>query len=112
MKFSSNGFMAESLTLNGDSSLNVGEIVKISDNNTVSSCTGSDSFCGIISHEKNGICAVQLHGAVTVPFTGTAPGVGYQKLCADGAKGVKSGSGREYLVLSVDNVKSTVTFVL
>jgi len=112
MKFSANGFMAESLTLMGDTSLTAGEPVRICDNNTVCACSDGDSFCGIITHEKNGVCAVQLHGAVTLPFTGTAPTVGYSELCADGAKGVKSGGDREYLVLSADSVKSTVTFVL
>ncbi len=112
MIISTNGFMNESLTLNGDASLQFGEVVKISDNNTVAACADGDAFCGIISHEKNGICAVQLHGTVTVPFTGTAPKAGYVELCADGAKGVKSGTGREYLVLSVNSVNGTVTFIL
>lgn len=112
MTISANGFMAESLTLMGDTSLTAGEPVTLCDNNTVSACSDSDIFCGIITHEKNGVCAVQLHGAVTLPFTGTAPTIGFSELCANGSKGVKSGSGREYLVLSVDSVKSTVTFVL
>ncbi len=112
MTISTNGFMAESLTLLGDTSISFGETVKISDNNTVSSCESGDTFCGIVTHEKNGICAVQLHGTATVPYTGTAPAVGYTELCADGNGGVSKGSGREYLVLSVNETSSTVTFIL
>lgn len=112
MTVSTNGFMAESLTLIGDPSISFGEAVKLSENNTVASCENGDTFCGIVTHEKNGICAVQLHGTVTVPFTGSAPAVGYTGLCADGNGGVSTGSGREYLVLSVNKTDSTVTFIL
>ena len=109
---STNGFMSGVLTLKCEDTLSIGEVVKLSGNNTVSSCNTNDGFCGVVSHVQGNICAVQLHGTVTVPYSGTAPSVGYTSLSSDGKKGVSIGDGREYLVLSVNETASTVTFIL
>lgn len=50
---------------------------------------------------------------ITVPYTGTAPAVGYAGLSADGTGGVKADSaGRSRLVADVNEADKTVTFVL
>ena len=89
--------------------------VKMTASGTVSKCADGDAFCGVaISAAKDGqACAVALGGMVTVPFTGSAPAVGWSGLCAGGEKGVKvSASGHTYLVVDVDEVAGMVTFVL
>ena len=54
---------------------------------------------------RNGIAGVQLHGFAEVDYTGTAPGLGYVNLAANGSGGVKVlSNGRACLVVSVDNV--------
>lgn len=93
-----------------------GDLVKISDNHTVSTCEDGDAFCGtVLSVSRDGqACSVALGGAVTVPYSGTtAPKAGWDNLVSDTADGVKSDStGRKFLVLDVDTAGKRVTFVL
>ena len=66
----------------------------------------------IAAGSDNGYASVQLIGAVTAVYSGSAPAVGYSKLASDGAGVKASDSGREYLVLAVDEAASTVTFLM
>lgn len=90
-------------------------VVKLSANGTVAACADGDAFCGTVcsvSHEGDA-CSVALGGMITVPYTGTAPAVGYAGLSADGTGGVKADSaGRSRLVADVNEADKTVTFVL
>lgn len=92
--------------------LSEGALVKVSENGTVSACAAGEELCGVVaavSHDGKG-CSVQLGGFVTAKFSGTAPTVGYGKLCADGALGVKTGGSISRLIVAVDGTK--VTFML
>ena len=92
-----------------------GEMVKVSASGEVSACSDGDSFCGqVLSVGRDGsACAVALGGMVRVPYTGTAPALGWTGLAADGSGGVKASSaGRSYLVVDVDTSGKTVTFAL
>lgn len=89
-----------------------GQVCKLSANGTVAACAAGDKFCGVLEGARKGYGAVQLHGFAEVQYTGTAPAVGYANLCADGTGGVKTGDGREYLVVSVDTVKQTAVIEL
>ena len=84
-----------------------GQVVKVSGNGAVTPCADGEVFCGVMESLRKGYAAVQLHGFVTLPYTGTAPGLGYNNLLANGSGGVKVGSvGRSHLVVNVDtNVK-------
>ena len=90
-------------------------VVKLTANNTVSSCTTGEAFAGVVasvSHESDA-CSVVLSGLVTVSYTGTAPTVGYCNLSASESSGVQvAAGGRSYLVVQVDTVGRTVTFKL
>lgn len=92
--------------------LEQGSPVKVSANGTVAACSAGDAFCGVAVSERDGACAVQLGGFVTLPYSGTAPTVGYAALCADGTGGVKSGGTASYLAVDVDTAAQTVTFLL
>ena len=93
----------------------VGQVVKISGNGQVAACADGDSFCGVTEFvaRVGGACSVALGGMVRVPYTGTAPTLGWESLAADGNGGVKAAStGRSYLVVDVDESDKTVTFAL
>ena len=93
----------------------VGQVVKVSGNGEVAACADGDSFCGVVVYlaRDGAACSVALGGMVRVPYTGTAPTVGWTGLAADGAGGVKVlTTGRSYLVADVDAAGKTVTFAL
>lgn len=112
MSVSFGGFNANTATFKTSADLESGCAVKISESNTVSACSDGEVFCGFVIDGDDGYAAVQLSGAVTAAYTGTAPAVGYSKLASDGT-GVKAAdSGREYLVIAVDETAMTVTFLM
>ena len=78
-----------------------GQVCKVSANGTVVPCAAGDKFCGIVEGVRGGFAGVQVAGFATVAVSGSL-NVGYVNLCADGSGGVKAGTGREYLVVSVD----------
>ena len=84
------------------------QVCKVSGSGKVAPCAAGDKFCGLVEGIRAGFAAVQVAGFVTVKVSG-AVNAGYVNLCADGTGGVKAGSGREYLVVSVDeNAKTAV----
>lgn len=92
-----------------------GKLVKPSGNGAVALCAEGEDFCGVVSAvaRDGAACTVQLGGFVTVPYSGTAPEVGWAGLTADQAGGVKGkAGGRSYLVVCVDDGAGTVTFAL
>ena len=89
-----------------------GKVVKISANGTVAPCGDGEVFCGVASAVGKGACSVQLGGFVTLPYTGSAPALGYSALVADSAGGVKTGGTGSYLVADVDETAQTVTILL
>ncbi len=107
------GFNENTATFKTASEIEVGTPVAMSGNGTVKACASGSAFCGIATSSDNSYVSVQLSGTVTLPYTGTAPAVGYSEL-SSGGTGVKADStnGREYLVLSVDTAQKTVTFLL
>lgn len=80
-----------------------GQVCKMEDNGKVTPCADGDVFIGMAEGMRKDCAAVQLHGFTELEYTGTAPGLGYVNLVANGSGGVKVGSaGREYLVVAVD----------
>ncbi|MBO5230665.1 MAG: hypothetical protein J6B52_04540 [Clostridia bacterium] len=112
MSVSFGGFNSNTATFKTAADLENGCPVKISESNTVEACANGEAFCGIAAGSDNGYASVQLIGAVTAVYSGSAPAVGYSKLASDGAGVKASDSGREYLVLAVDEAASTVTFLM
>ena len=112
MSVSFKGFNENIITFKAESGVASGNAVKMSGSGTVSACSDGDIFCGFAVDCGSGYAAVQLCGAVTANYSGTAPGVGYSALVSD-SSGVKaSESGREYLVVAVDESTETVTFIM
>lgn len=112
MSVSFGGFNENTATFKTTEEIAKGTAVKMSDSGTVTPCADGDIFCGIANDASGGYVSVQLSGAVTVKFSGSAPEAGYANLVC-GSDGVKAdGSGREYLVVAVNETASTVTFIM
>ena len=94
-----------------ESGVAAGQVCKVSENGTVAPCAGNDKFCGVVEGVRGGHAAVQVAGFVSVGYSG-AVGLGYVNLCADGNGGVKAGTGREYLVVRVDENTQTAIIKL
>lgn len=113
MHLASNGFMQQTLTMQTESALDVGTPVKLTGNYTVAAGSANDAFCGVALSCRDGLCAVQCKGSVTLPYSGTAPTVGFATLACAGSGAVKTAeSGTAVLVVAVDSVRSTVTCIL
>ena len=92
-----------------------GQVVKISGNGEVGKCADGEAFCGVVNTvgRDGEACGVVLGGMVTVPYTGSAPALGWSGLAADGQGGVKgNSSGQKVLVAAVDESAMSVTFML
>lgn len=111
MKVSFNGFGENVLTFETQGTITAPEPVMVTADGKVGAANGV--FCGICTAVRNGYAAVQLKGYVTVPYSGTAPTVGYAKLKAtDGKAVVDATNGREYLVIDVDTTAKTAGIIL
>ena len=93
------------------SGVSAGQVCKVAGNGTVAPCADGDKFCGVVEGVRGGHAAVQVAGFVSVGYSG-AVGLGYVNLCANGSGGVKAGTGREYLVVSVDDAAKTAIIKL
>lgn len=96
-----------------------GKVVKISDDKTVSLCSQTDQFHGVVKviDAADSLATVQVSGFVTVPYTGDAPSAGLATLEADDAGGVQIVASpalgdRFYLIVDVDTTNGLVTFLL
>jgi hypothetical protein len=94
-----------------------GDAVKLSANGKVAEAASGERFMGVCTSAEADFAAVQISGVVTMPYTGTAPSVGYGYLLSDGTGGVKVDSastktGGEYLILDVDTTAKTAAFIL
>jgi len=90
-----------------------GQPVTVSANDTVSKSAAGDSFCGVAVSVVDGCAAVQTNGFVELPYSGTAPTVGYATLVANGSGGIKTNTtGRNLLVVNVNTTKSTAVVML
>ncbi len=113
MSVSYEGFNMNALTFHCSSKINKGMAVKINKSDSVVPCADGDVFHGFAVEGDDKYVSVQLKGIVTVPYTGTAPTAGLNKLGANSNGGVKvSTNGSEFLVVSVDETAKTVTFLM
>ena len=114
MNISFDGIGQNVVTFLAEEGLSEGQVCKVTASGTVGACSAGERFCGVVHHlEDDGAAAVILAGFVTVPYTGSAPAVGYDKLAAgDGGAAAANDAGGEYLVADVDTENLTVTLML
>jgi hypothetical protein len=112
MSVAFNGFNENTATFKANEEIAGGKPVKMNGSETVAACAEGEAFCGIAVDCDAGYASVQLSGAVTAKFSGSAPEARYEKL-ACGSDGVTvSADGREYLIVAVNEAASTVTFIM
>lgn len=114
MNISLNGFREAMVTFEAETGLGAGVPVKLTGSGTVGPCADGDAFCGVAENVRGGYAAVQLSGYVCLPYSGAAPAVGYQALCAaaDGKVKTAETGGRSLLVTDVDETAGTCGVIL
>ncbi|MBQ3357027.1 MAG: hypothetical protein IJG45_07960 [Oscillospiraceae bacterium] len=91
----------------------VNQPCKMNANNGVSACQDTDAIAGVVVAARGNLATVAVKGFVTVSYSGDAPALGFSPIAATGMGKVKQLEGaHEYLVVSVDTAKKTVTFCL
>ncbi len=90
-----------------------GAPVKLSGNGKVAACGDGELLFGVAVSAGEEFAAVQVQGFVILPYSGTAPSVGYAKLSADGKGGVKKDdNGKSYAIVQVDTTTKTIGLML
>jgi len=115
MSVSYGGYSEKALTFKADGSLTAAGVpVKIGANDTVAPCASGNDICGVAKSVRDGFAAVQTSGAVTLPYSGSAPALGFAYLNANGSGGVKTGTStnRGFTVLNVDTTNMLVTVLM
>ena len=99
------GIGAAHLSAKAGAAVTVGYPCHFSGNDTVANSASGGEFSGVIEGARSGLVTVQYRGFVTLPYSGTAPTVGYG--------GVKTAtSGRNYLIVHVDTAAKTLGLML
>lgn len=107
------GFNTKEITLHADETVKENSAVVFADDNTVKAAAAGEIPCGICTKIRNGLASVVFAGHVTVPFGGSAPALGWQKLSADGNGGVKADeNGKQWLVVYVNDADKTVDIIM
>lgn len=108
-----NGFDTKEVSLIAGMGVKEGKAVNFLTKTTVGSAAVDTNICGVCTLIRNGMASVVIRGHVNVPYSGSAPSLGYNKLTSDGAGGVKvNENGRDILVVDVDPMKKICGIVL
>ncbi len=101
------------LSFEAGESVTAGYPQTVSHNNTVTDAADGALPAGIALHCRRDIAAVQMKGYVEVPYSGTAPTLGWNTLVADGKGGLRCASGGlSRLVINVDTAARCVGLYL
>lgn len=115
MNISFEGLQNAVVTFQEDA-VTAGYPVAMSSAGTVSNAAAGVAPVGVALNVRGGCAAVQVKGYAVLGYSGTAPGLGWTALTADGSGGVKTpGStdkGRDFLVVQVDSTEKTVGLFL
>ncbi len=108
------GFDEKTLTFSTAADLTPGTLVKLSSSKTVAACAADDAVFGVVISCRNCLACVQIGGYVVLPYTGTAPTVGLNALCAGSSTAleVDTTNGREKYVLDIDTTAGTCGILL
>lgn len=113
MKFSFGSIGDISATFVSDTELPKSTPVKLTDNAAVAKCADGDEFIGIVTASRGNLATVQLRGFAEVPYSGTAPALGWQGVAAAANGKVKaSATSLKRLVADVDTLNAVVTIMM
>lgn len=113
MSISFNGIGRQMLTFYA-TGVTASSPVKMVSSQTVSNCAVSNDFIGVAINCRGEFAGVQTEGYVEMPYTGTAPVLGFTGLTANGSGGVKAdtAAAKKYKVITVDTAKKLVGFII
>lgn len=91
-----------------------GDVAAMSANDTVAKAASGAVPVGVVLNKRQDWAAVQVKGYVELPYSGTAPTVGWNKLAADGNGGLRTATdkGRDCLVVRVDTAENKMGLFL
>jgi hypothetical protein len=90
-----------------------GHVGKVNAAGMADVCLTGEHIDGLVEARENGNARMQIEGFAEIAYTGTQPNAGRVKLSSDGKGGVKHDeNGREYLIMYVNEVDSTVIIKL
>lgn len=114
MSIKFNGINNEVVTFKATAPIKAGTPVRPSANETVIAAPSNSPFIGVVENYSNGLVGVRIRGYFELPFSSTAPTVGFAKLATDGNGGVKIDTtyGRECAIVFVDDAAKTVGFFM
>lgn len=112
MSISFHGTQESVLTFEAGS-VTAGNMVGMSANNKVADASAGTLPVGKAIHVRGDIAAVQVKGYMELPYSGTAPSLGWGIIVADGDGGVKSATtGLTVLIVEVDSTNETLGMYL
>lgn len=114
MNISLNDAGALCVSMEAQEGLKAGDLCKITGNCKVGKAAAGDVAFGLVKLVRDGVATVQVEGYAKLPYSGTAPGLGYTTLAADNAGGMKSVStgGKAYFVCEVDTTAGRLGLLL
>lgn len=115
MGISFHGFHAKVITFYAGESCEVGKAVTISEDGEAVKAANNGRFIGICTSLRNGVAGVQVEGYVELPYSGTAPKHGVNRLiCAanDCLAASSDDMAQYYKILKVDTDNKIVGFIL
>lgn len=90
--------------------------VVIAQNNQVGDAKDGGELAGVALDVRMGYAAVQMKGYVELPYSGTAPGLGWNSFVANGTGGLRLAAtgetGRRCLVVNLETVDKTAGLYL
>lgn len=109
-----NGFNRKDISIGVRSTVSVGDVLTFDSDSYMTVPPVSANFCGVCREIRDGIASVTFCGNVTVKYSGTAPGYGYNFLSSDGngAVMIDKSMGRLVVVTDVDTENSTCDILL
>ena len=106
------GFNEGFITLYVTEDTKQNDIITVSANNTCTTSSEGEKFCGVVKGVRNGIGTIQVKGYVELTYSGTV-NLGKVNLVADGMGGVKEATeGVPALVTVVDTVASKIKVII
>ena len=104
------------VTFRCSGTVEAGSPVILSANDTVADGGTGKAPIGVLLQKRGNYAAVQIRGYVTLPYTGTAPALGWQELMTNGSQGLRTvttgEAGKACLVVRVDEETSTLGLFL
>ena len=109
------GFNSSALTFESEAEFTKGAPIGFDSDGICAQAEADDAFIGVCVSVRGNLVTAQMEGFVEANYSGTAPGYGWVKLCADGNGGVAVSTGDGvplYRVIEVDTENKKVGFIL